>query len=331
MQIRHYHREPPGIGQVEIRFEAIGICGTDLHILSGHANFSSPPLPLGHELAGRIVRIGEHVAGWSIGDRICIDPLISCGRCGQCRAGHKHRCLTAGEIGLHYPGGWQQYLNVPVANLYLLPDSVSFEEASQAETLHCCLGGIDKLTIRLGMHAIVMGDGPTGLYYVQLLKAAGVNCVTLMGMNENRLALGRSFGADHCVNLRLTDPNTIPLMKTQDIAIDAAGTEASLQASIDVLKPGGQLLLFGLPDKPIIVDIQTVVMKELILLGSTNAPDVWPRVIDMLASNTVNVKALITHRFGFNQLNEALAYARNHPDETIKIIISNEHDEEELK
>jgi len=330
VQMRQAHREQPESGQVEIRIEAIGICGTDLHIMSGHANFSSPPLPLGHELAGYVVRIGERVTGWSIGDRVCVDPLISCGHCEPCRAGQKHRCLDAGEIGLHYPGGWQQYLNVPASNLYQLPDSVSFEEASQAETLHCCLGGIDKLSIRLGMRATVMGDGPTGLFYVQLLKAAGLNRITLIGMNEKRLSLGQTFGADQCVNIRSTDLNTLQLMNTQDIVIDAAGVEASLQASIDVLKPGGQLLLFGLPEKPFPVDIHTIVMKELTLLGSTNAPDVWPRVIDMLANNTVNVKALITHRFEFDQLNEAVDYARLHPSEAIKIIVSNKHNEEEV-
>jgi threonine dehydrogenase-like Zn-dependent dehydrogenase len=323
VQMRHVLREPPGIGQVEVRMEAIGICGTDLHLMSGHAQFNSPPLPLGHELAGSIVRIGKQSDGWSIGDRVCIDPLIGCGSCPQCRSGNKHRCPTAGEIGLHYPGGWQQYFTVPASNLYALPDSVSFEEASQAETLHCCLGGIDKLSIQLGMHAVVMGDGPTGLYYVQLLKAAGVRCVTLVGMQEARLELGRSLGADYCVNLKTVDANLLPLMNTQDIAIDAAGTEQSLRSSIELLKIGGQLLLFGLPGKPIMVDIQAVVMKELKLLGSTNAPHVWPRVIDMLASHTVNVKPLLTHHYPFDQMNEALDYARLTSNQAIKIIVTN--------
>lgn len=319
---RQVLREPPLAGQAEIRIEAIGICGTDLHILNGQARFGSPPLPLGHELAGTVVRLGEHTRGWSVGDRVCVDPLIGCGHCRHCLTGNKHRCPDAGEIGLHYPGGWQQYLTIPAANLYKLSGGVSLEAASQAETLHCCLGGIDKLSIRLGMHATVVGDGPTGLYYVQLLKAAGVGKVTLTGMQEHRLQLGRALGADLCVNAGSDGAEISLLANSQDIVIDAAGTERSLQTSIELLKSGGQLLVFGLPGNPIRVDMATVVLKELELLGSTNAPHVWPRVIEMLAGGTVQVHPLITRRYSFDRLDEALAFARDPASEAVKVIVT---------
>ncbi|WP_162463408.1 zinc-dependent alcohol dehydrogenase [Paenibacillus psychroresistens] len=314
-------REEPGPGQVEIRILSIGICGTDLHIMSGHADFSTPPLPLGHELAGFVERVGTGVTQWQLGDRVCIDPLIGCGTCQECLAGNKHRCIRSGEIGLQFPGGWQEFLVVPSTNLYKLPDSISFAEATQAETLHCCLGGIDKLAIRLGQHAVVIGDGPTGLYYVQLLKAAGVSKVTLIGMRESRLELGLKLGADVTVNLRASEAALSE--ETQDIVIDAAGNEASIKLGIELLKRGGQLLLFGLPGKPILVDIQTVVLKELTLLGSTNAPQVWPRVIEMMASGSVQVDPVITQYYKFEDLDKAIEFARNEPDEAIKIIVNN--------
>ncbi|MCD9021552.1 zinc-dependent alcohol dehydrogenase [Cohnella silvisoli] len=328
VQSRTQTRQSPDSDQVEVAIRAIGICGTDLHIMSGHAEFGKPPLPLGHELAGVVVRIGNAVTRWRIGDRVCIDPLIGCGTCEACLSGNKHRCPDAGEIGLHFPGGWQQYMLVPQLNLYRLPDSVSFEEASQAETLHCCLGGIDKLEIRLGMDATVIGDGPTGLYYVQLLKTAGAGRVTLIGKRASRLELGRLLGADETVNLSPSFSNDIPAMESQDIVIDAAGTEASLQMGIELLKRGSQLLLFGLPGAPISVDIQTVVMKELKLLGTTNAPHVWPRVLKMMATGNVKVKPLITHHFRFEQLVEAVEFACNQSDEIIKIIVHNDPIEE---
>ncbi|MFD2327750.1 zinc-binding dehydrogenase [Cohnella sp. GCM10020058] len=320
-------RGEPGLGEAEIRIVSIGICGTDLHIMSGHAGFGEPPLPLGHELAGVVERIGPGVDGWQPGDRVCIDPLIGCGVCRECLAGNKHRCAQSGEIGLHDPGGWQEYLIVPAANLYRLPASVSFEEATQAETLHCCLGGIDKLNIRLGSHAAVIGDGPTGLYYVQLLKAAGASKITLFGLRDGRLELGRRLGADVTVNLRSSDTAAVAgtdaiAPETQDIAIDAAGNEASLKLGIELLKRGGQLLLFGLPGHPILADIQAVVLKELTLAGSTNAPQVWPRVLELMASGGVQVKPLITQHYPFEALDQAIAFARNEPDEAIKIIVS---------
>ncbi|MDI4645845.1 zinc-binding dehydrogenase [Cohnella hashimotonis] len=202
-------------------------------------------------------------------------------------------------------------------------------EATQAETLHCCLGGIDKLDIRLGDHAAVIGDGPTGLYYVQLLKAAGASQVTLIGMRDNRLALGRELGADTTVNLgaepkaaKIRDP--LPATETQHIVIDAAGNEASLKLGIELLRRGGRLLLFGLPGHPVQVDIQAAVLKELTLMGSTNAPQVWPRVIEMIASGSVKVSPMITHHYDFDELDQAIAFARNEPDEAIKIIVNQE-------
>ncbi|WP_171631401.1 zinc-dependent alcohol dehydrogenase [Paenibacillus plantarum] len=306
--------------QVEVRIKSIGICGTDLHIMEGHTGFSQPPLPLGHELAGVVERIGDGVVKWKVGDRVCIDPLIGCGKCQECLVGHKHRCRESGEIGLQFPGGWQEFLVMPSTNLYKLPDSISFAEATQAETIHCCLGGVDKLTIQLGQNVSVIGDGPTGLYYVQLLKAAGAGKVSLIGMREKRLELGIRLGADAMFNLRA---HAAPLAaETEDIVIDAAGTESSLRLSIELLKKGGQLLLFGLPGEPILVDIQTVVLKELTLLGSTNAPQVWLRVIEMMASGSVQVKPLITQYYEFNELDKAVEFARNEPDEVVKVIVN---------
>lgn len=326
LKSRTQMRETPAGSEVEVAIRAIGICGTDLHIMSGHAQFGEPPLPLGHELAGLVTRIGDQVTRVKVGDRVCIDPLIGCGTCEPCLSGNKHRCNDAGEIGLHYPGGWQQYLVVPQFNLYRLPDSISFEEASQAETVHCCLGGIDKLDIRLGMNATVIGDGPTGLYFVQLLKMAGAGKVTLIGMRAGRLQLGGQLGADATVNLsQQSARDGIPASESQDIVIDAAGTEASLQMGIELLSKGSQLLLFGLPGDPIPVDIQTVVLKELKLLGSTNAPQVWPRVLHLMASGSLKASPLITHHYSFQQLDQAVEFARNHGDEVIKIIVHNDN------
>ncbi|REE68107.1 L-gulonate 5-dehydrogenase [Paenibacillus taihuensis] len=328
MEPRVAERGDVGDGQVEVRIRAIGICGTDLHIMSGHANFAEPPLPLGHELAGVVERIGAGVTSWRIGDRVCIDPLTGCGKCGECLSGNKHRCPDSGEFGLQYPGGWQQYMIVPSANVYGLPDSISFAEATQAETLHCCLGGIDKLNIRIGEHAAVVGDGPTGLYFVQLLKAAGAGKVSLIGMRESRLQLGLALGADEAVNVSGASMQA-PDAESQDIVIDAAGSESSLALCVNLLKRGGRLLLFGLPGKPISADVQTVVLKELSLLGTTNAPRVWPRVIRMMASGQVQVKPLLTHTYRFEEMDQAIEFARSQSDEAVKIIVSLEEDQED--
>ncbi|MBP1989436.1 zinc-dependent alcohol dehydrogenase [Paenibacillus eucommiae] len=341
VESREVQRDEPGAGKVEVRIKAIGICGTDLHIMDGHFPFGSPPQPLGHELSGVVERVGKDVAGWVPGTRVCIDPLIGCGVCMECLSGSKHRCPEGVEIGLHIPGGWQQFLHVPADNLYRIADEVTFEEATQAETLHCCLGGIDKLDIRLGMHAAVIGDGPTGLYFLQLLKASGISKLTLIGRQESRLRLGKELGADVTIfadeaQKQRSEPGQmqkqeleeelqeqkLELEESCDIVIDAAGNEASIALAIRLLRKGGQLMLFGLPANPVPVDIQQIVLKELRLIGTTNAPDVWQRVVQLQADGGVRVKPLITQTFTFDQLDQAISLARNEPAETVKIIVT---------
>jgi len=320
VQSREAERVELRPGEVEVRVKAIGICGTDLHIMSGHVQFGKPPMPLGHELAGVVERVGPDVYGWQPGDRVCVDPLVGCGICEACRHGRKHHCPRGVEIGLHLPGGWRHYMNVPAANLYRLPDVLDFAEATQAETLHCCVGGVDKLDIAVGAHAAVIGDGPTGLLFVQLLKAAGCGYVTLLGRRDKRLHLGRQLGADEV--LSANDNQMRQLEETYDIVIDAAGTECSIASALTLLRRGGQLLMFGLPGQPVVIDVQALVMKELRMIGSTNAPHVWPRVLELMASGVVQVRPLFTQEFPFDHLDQALALARSKTDEVIKVFVT---------
>ena len=309
---------PPG--HVEVRIRAIGICSTDLHIVRGTFRAGNPPYPLGHELSGTIETIGAGVPAQLLGRRVCVDPLVGCGGCAACRSGNKQQCPAAAEVGIHLPGGWQRYLNVLADNVYEIPDSVSFEEATQIENIHCCLGGIDKLSIPLGVAAAVFGDGPSGLYFVQLLRAAGAGRVVLVGKRDRRLAAGKLAGADETYKAeeaaaKLAD-DSFP------IVIDAAGSPRSIDEAIRVVGKGGQLLMYGLPDGKVPIDVQTVIMKDLRLQGTTNAPHVWRRVIDLLRSGVVRAAPLISHSFAFEQLDRAVRFAMRDSEEAVKVVVT---------
>lgn len=316
---REAEREELKAGEAEVRIRAIGICSTDLHIVHGHYAVATPPMSLGHELAGTVERLGPGVTGLQPGDRVCIDPYIGCGVCAFCRAGNKHRCPTGAEIGIQLPGGWREYLNVPANNLYVLPEAISFIAATQLENIHCCLGAVDKLDIRLGDRAAVIGDGPSGLYFVQLLKAAGVTDVTLVGRREERLRLGRLIGADAVIDRR-TDELRLP-DESCAIVVDAVGSQAALDEALRILNKGGQLLMYGLSDNKVQLDVPTVIMKELRLQGSMNDPHVWHRVIALAASGTVRIEPIITHSYRFDQLGQALAQARDRRYPIAKAVI----------
>lgn len=313
-------RAEPAKGHVEIKVKAIGICGTDLHIVQGKVRFASPPFPLGHEISGIVERVGPGADEWLIGKRVCVDPLVGCGYCTYCTTGMKDKCEKGNEIGIHMAGGWQQYMEVPESNLHLLPNSLGYREATQAETLHCCLGGIDKLDLKLGMKAAVVGDGPTGLLFIQLLALSGVH-VTLFGLKANRLRLARELGADDTINLLETE---IAASHQFDVIVDAAGSEKSIGDSLNMLKKGGQMLLFGIPENAVRLDVQNMITKDIRMIGTTNDSRVWSRVLYLMETGKVKVAPLLSKGYPFESLDKAVRDTQANQNEWIKTIVTAE-------
>jgi len=312
-------RNDPAKKHVEIKVKAIGICGTDLHIVQEKIKFASPPFPLGHEISGIVERVGPGADEWLIGKRVCVDPLVGCGYCTYCSTGRKDKCEKGSEIGIHVSGGWQQYMEVPESNLHLLPNSLGYMEATQAEALHCCLGGIDKLDLKLGMKAAVVGDGPTGLLFIQLLALSGVH-VTMFGLKANRLKLARELGVDEIVNLE-TD---IAASHQFDVVVDAAGTEKSIGDSLNMLKKGGQMLIFGIPDDLVRLDVQKLITKDIRMIGTTNDSRVWSRVLYLMQAGKVKITPLLTIVYPFDSLDKAVRDAQVNQNELIKTIVTAE-------
>ena len=192
----------PGSGEVLLGVRAVGICGTDIHIVDGSLSPMEAPAALGHEISGEVFAVGPGVDDQLIGTRCCVDPLIVCGLCDPCRTGRPQHCVVGAELGVTTSGAWQECVVVPERNCYPIPDHVSFAAASQAEPLHVVLGALDRVSPQLGESALIIGDGATGLYFARLLRAFGCCPVTLVGLRPERLELAGSWGIDEVINLR---------------------------------------------------------------------------------------------------------------------------------
>ncbi len=314
----------PVQGEVLLMVRAAGICGTDLHILSGSHPQAKPPLVPGHEFAGEVVAVGEGVDQSLLGRRVGVDSYLGCGNCINCRLGLVQQCERGTcELGVNVDGGWAEYVTVPARNLYLLPDAVSFDEAGAGCILNCSMAAIEAVGIQPGDRVLIIGDGPSSLVMLQLARMKGASRVMLAGHRKRRLTLGAQLGADFVVN---TTENQLEdavrkLSGGPNVVIDAVGTSMTMASALALAGTFARVHLFGLPHGPMSgLPMDMFLWKELRLSGSTGAPSLWPVAMDYLSRGLLKVKPIVSHRFPLADGPAALKFIRENPQEVIKAI-----------
>jgi L-iditol 2-dehydrogenase len=295
---------PPEIGErdVLVRVEACGICGSDVHGLDGSTGRRIPPLIMGHEAAGVIAETGPGVEGWKPGERVTFDSTIYCGKCWYCRRGEVNLCDDRRVLGVscgeyRQNGAFAEYVAVPAHILYRLPEAVSFEEATMVEALSIAVHGAKRAPVNPGEAALVVGAGTIGLLVIQVLKAGGCSPVIAADIDQSRLARALTGGADVAVNSGQSDLREIVARHTDrgaDVAVDAVGTTASIQAALSALRKGGSLTLIGNFSPQIDLALQSVVGRELTVRGSCASSGEYPACLDLIARKVVDVAGLIS-------------------------------------
>ena len=301
VEVREIAEPAPGPGWVKIAVAATGICGTDLHIY--HDEFRSwPPVVLGHEVAGRIVELGDGVEELRVGDRVTTETYVhTCGRCRLCRAGRINLCPERRSIGSGVDGGFTSYVVVPARNVYVLPDGVSDLAGALTEPLACVVHGALELP-RLSPRdvAVVAGPGAIGLLTVQAVKAAGALVIALgTNTDEHRLRAAHELGADYAFNVQADDYKTAIADLTDgygaDVVYECSGAGPAAQTLLELARRGGQYAQIGLFGKPVAWDLDTICYKELTVTGSNaSVPSAWQRALRLLADGLVQTEPLVS-------------------------------------
>ena len=301
-------------GQVKIKVHSAGICGTDLHIYKDEYP-SFPPVVLGHEVAGEITEISEEANSYQIGDRVTTETYFStCRVCAYCRDGYTNLCLNRLSIGSGVNGGFTQYLVVPVTNLHLLPDNVSFEAGALTEPLACVVNGVLEKhpTVTPGDVAVIAGPGAIGLLTLQVIKSAGATVITLgTDADQQRLELAQQLGSDYTLNVQQQDPLDLIRQITNeglgaDIVYECSGAGPAAMQLIDLVRRQGRYVQIGLFGHAVSWDLDQLCYKELIATGSfASTPESWRKAIRLLADGTVQTIPLITDIFGVNDWRKA--------------------------
>ena len=320
-------------GSVKIRVRNCSTCGTDVKISrSGHPNMT-PPQIMGHEIAGEITDIGDGVDGWTVGDRVQVIAAIPDGTCPECLAGHPAVCENQLSMGYQFPGGFAEYLVVPnevlrVDGLNRIPDSLSFAEASLAEPLACVLNGQELARVGEGDTVVIVGSGPIGCLHVRLARARGAAQIILIDLNAERLAAAADIvKPDVAIASEDTDPVAAVLAATSgrgaDVVITAAASGRAQEQGLLMLARRGRLSLFGglAKDAPnITVDANLVHYRELTIVGvNGSSPAHNKQALELIASGSVPVADLITHRLPLDQVLDALDIVAR--GEAIKVTI----------
>ena len=306
----------PGPRELMIQVMASGICGTDLHIYRGEYMGNYPVIP-GHEFSGVVTAVGNQITRFMVGDRVAVEPNIACDNCVNCLNNRQNFCLNWQAIGVTLPGGMEEYVIVPekaAFNIGKLP----FEQAAFMEPLSCVVHGIERAKIGLADHVAIFGAGPIGNLMIQMARIQGAAQITVLEINPGRADLASQLGADRVVaSFDELQP------ETYDIVIDATGAIPVMNRTIDYVRKGGTVLLFGVPPsgKKIEMEGFKIFQKGLTMLSSFTSVRNSFQAVDLLQSGQVRVESLISHRLPLAEMPHALELIESRDPAVKKVIV----------
>ena len=294
---------------VIVNVRASGICGSDIKTLHGEYD-GNPPVILGHEFAGEVYEVGPNVKNVKKGDRVVVDPNLTCGTCYYCRRGYENICEKVITIGLHANGGLAKYCSLPSNALHKIPDWLPFDEAAVTEPLACVLNGLNRCQIKPGDTVGLIGLGPIGCLYLQLLKHSGASKIIAFELKQDRIDTAKRLGAEVIVNP--SEPGSLENVKKMtdggvNVAIEAVGSPAASKLALSILRRGGRLVVFGIqkPDSKIEIDAFQLTRYELEVAGSFIDRFTFLPAIQMIAEKKVDAKSLITSTFALAEAKKA--------------------------
>jgi L-iditol 2-dehydrogenase len=295
----------PEIGprDVLIKVSACGICGSDVHGYDGSTGRRIPPLIMGHEAAGEIVALGAEVSRFQLGDRATFDSTVSCGQCRFCRTGAVNLCDSRQVLGVSCSeyrrhGAFAEYVAVPEHIVYKLPAGFPYAHAALIEAVSIAVHAAKITAIEAGSSAVVIGAGMIGVLAIQAFRYFGCDPVFAVDVDGGRLEMARSAGAREA--FLGSGAEVISALKAAtggdgpDIAVEAVGAQAPIHTAIESVRRGGTVTLIGNLAPKVEIPLQTVVTRQLRLLGSCASAGEYPECIELMQSGIIKVGALIS-------------------------------------
>jgi len=320
--------EDPEPGEVQVRVEAVGVCGSDMHAYSEGAVGSTPnvyPMVLGHEPAGTIVKTGSGVTGLAAGDRGALEPALYCYHCEFCLSGRHNVCVNIRFLSNpHHPGFFRELINLPAGNFSLIPPGMSFEAATLHEPLAVAIHSLHLASISPGETVAVIGAGPIGLLTIAALRASKAGRIWAVEPLPHRQEMARAIGADIAIGpsdalheiLRDTAHRGV------DCAIDCAAGEDTTSQAIQLARNAGRVALTGIHSVPFVpMDGSSMRRKELTIFNVRRSNHETEEALKLLQSHTEWFAPILTHTRHIDRIDEAFAIATQYRDGVGKMIV----------
>lgn len=301
-----------GPNDVLIQIHATSICGTDLHIYNwdAWAQKTIPvPMAVGHEYCGHIVELGSEVRGLAVGDRVSGEGHVTCGHCRNCRAGRRHLCRNTAGVGVDRPGAFAQYLSLPAANAFRLPDTISDEIAAILDPFGNATHTALAFNL-VGEDVLVTGAGPIGIMATAVARFVGARHIVVTDVNDYRLDLARQMGASRTVNVQresLDDAmRHLSMQEGFDVGLEMSGSPAAFSEMLRTMNHGGSVAILGIPSQQSAIDWNQVIFKGLTLKGIYGREmfETWYKMASLLQSG-LELRPVITHHFAAQEFERA--------------------------
>jgi L-iditol 2-dehydrogenase len=315
----------PKPDEILVAVARVGICGSDLHAYHGRHPFIELPIVPGHEFAGTVAETGANVHGFAPGQRVTLEPSLVCGECYNCRHGRYNICEKLQVVGCQTSGAMSEYLAVPASKTMSLPDNVTWDQAVMVEPLAVGVHAVRVARVQAGTNVLILGAGTIGLMVLQAAKALGAGQVMITDLIQDRLDLATNLGADHAVNPSRTDLTQALEAafgpQRADVILECVGIAATARDAVRVARKGTRIVLVGVFEEEVLVNLGLVQDRELELVGTLMyVEDDFPTALELVRAGQVEVESLITHHFPLGQAAEGFAVADSR-GATLKVVL----------
>jgi L-iditol 2-dehydrogenase len=323
----------PGPDQVLVKIMKIGICGSDIHVYHGTHPYTSYPVTQGHEVAGRIVRIGKNISDFEVDQKVTIEPQVFCGRCYPCLHGKYNLCENLKVMGFQTTGTAGEYFAVDSSKVTPIPDDMTYSEGAMIEPLAVTVHAAKRFPELKGAKTVVLGCGPIGILLIQTLKALGAAEVFATDISDARLELAKSLGADYAVNTMRQDYASELLAAygpdKADVIYECAGSDITMDQAIQNARKGSTIILVAVFGKRANVDLAKLNDSELDLNTSMMyRHEDFVDAIRLVQEGKVSLEPLQSAKFDFKDYQKAYEYIDNNRETTMKVLIDVDSSEE---
>jgi L-iditol 2-dehydrogenase len=316
---------------VIIRIKTVGVCGSDIHYFTTGrigSQIVEFPFTIGHEASGIVEKVGKDVTRVKAGQKIAIDPAVSCGHCDQCLAGREHTCRELLFLGCptQLDGSLSEYIVLNEKNCYPIKDIMTFEQATLAEPLAIAVYAVERSFLPDKANIAILGVGPIGMSVFYVLRTKKIGNVFITDKIDERLTFSQKLKPERTGNPDKTDvvkeiSEIEPLLL--DVVFECSGNPEAISQGIKLLKPGGNLVIVGIPEvDEITFPIHELRRKEITIINIRRQVNCTQKALDLIASGQVNIDSMVTHRFPLQETQQAFDLVEKYKDGVMKAMIT---------